>query len=116
MVDDYITSFPELVKERLLKIRQIILEIAPDIEERFSYGMPAYYTYNKPLVYYGAFEKHIGFYATPSGHESFKEKLIGYKQGKGSVQFPHNEPLPESLIAEMVFFRVEENKRKYALK
>jgi uncharacterized protein YdhG (YjbR/CyaY superfamily) len=31
-----------------------------------------------------------------------------YKQGKGSVQFPINEPMPLQLIARIVQFRVAE--------
>ena len=38
-------------------------------EESIAYGMPAYKTVGNPLVYFAAFKKHIGFYATPSGHE-----------------------------------------------
>jgi len=35
--------------------------------------------------------------------------LASYKQGKGSVQFPHNQPLPEDLIRRIVRYRKEEN-------
>jgi uncharacterized protein YdhG (YjbR/CyaY superfamily) len=62
------------------------------------------------LVYFGAYKNHIGLYATPGGHSAFADELSGYKQGKGSVQFPLNQPLPLDLIARIVEFRVEENK------
>lgn len=74
-----------------------------------AYGMPAYKLRGKPLVYFAAFNKHIGFYATPTGHEKFATKLAKYKQGKGSVQFPLSEEMPFKLIEEMVKFRVKEN-------
>ena len=70
--------------------------------------MPAYKLNKKPLVYFAAFKAHIGFYATPSGHEAFKEELSKYKQGKGSVQFPLDQPIPYDLIVRMVKFRVQE--------
>ena len=44
--------------------------------------------------------------ATPSGHAPFAEELSSYKQGKGSVQFPIDEPVPYELIAKIVQFRV----------
>lgn len=72
------------------------------------YGMPAYKLNKKPLVYFGGYEKHIGFYATPTRHERFKNALAGYKQGKGSLQFPQNQALPLDLIAEIVKFRVSD--------
>lgn len=105
-VDAYIGSFPEKVKERLSILRDIIRQHAPNATESMAYGMPAYKLNKKPLVYFGGFEKHIGFYATPSGHEAFKKELSSFKQGKGSVQFPLDQPLPVDLIAEMVKFRV----------
>jgi hypothetical protein len=39
---------------------------------------------------------------------AFTKELSMYKQGKGSVQFPINEPMPLQLIARIVQFRVAE--------
>ena len=111
-VDDYIVSFPEDVQKKLREMRQLIKENSPEAVEGMSYGMPAYKLCGKPLVYFGGFAKHIGFYATPSGHEKFKSELSAYKQGKGSVQFPLHEPLPSGLISEIVIFRTRENSRE----
>jgi len=109
-IENYIQQFPEEVREILTKIRQIIKLNAPDAEEIFSYGMPGYKTNKKPLIYFAAYKKHIGIYATPSGHAAFKDELSQYKQGKGSVQFPINQPFPFELIERMVKYRVAENK------
>ncbi|MBD0851839.1 iron chaperone [Maribacter arenosus] len=108
-VDEYISEFSEDIRERLKLTRRIIKENAPEAVESISYGMPAYKLNKKPLVYFGGYQSHIGFYATPSGHTKFKKELSSYKQGKGSVQFPFDKPLPIDLIAEMVKFRVAEN-------
>ncbi|NLT03890.1 MAG: DUF1801 domain-containing protein [Bacteroidales bacterium] len=108
-VDLYIAQFPVSVQDVLNRIREIIKFNAPEAEESMAYGMPAYKTHRKPLVYFAAFEHHIGFYATPSGHSAFSEALSQYKQGKGSVQFPINQPIPYDLIADIVRYRVEEN-------
>lgn len=111
-VDAYIQSFPLEVRTILEQIRQIVKETAPDAVEGFAYQMPSYKTQGKPLVYFAGFKKHIGFYATPSGHTAFAKELAKYKQGRGSVQFPLDQPIPFELIREMVAFRVEENKFK----
>lgn len=108
-VDDYISSFPEEIQIILKQLRQIILEEAQDVKESISYGMPAYKTHGKPLVYFAAFKKHIGFYATPNTHEAFASKLHDYKQGKGSVQFPLGKPIPYQLIREMVLYKMKTN-------
>jgi uncharacterized protein YdhG (YjbR/CyaY superfamily) len=111
-VDDYILSFPSEIQERLTQIRTIIKTHATAAVESISYGMPAYKTHGKPLVYFAAFAHHIGLYATPSGHSAFADELSKYKQGKGSVQLPLDEPLPLELIERIVEFKVQENARK----
>lgn len=111
-VDVYILACPPEAQEALENIRRIILKAAPDVWEGMAYGMPAYKTRGKPLVYMAAYKNHIGFYATPSGHQSFETELAAYKQGKGSVQFPLNKSIPYDLIERMVRFRVEENASK----
>lgn len=107
-VDAYINGFPGEVRQRLEQMRRAIREAAPDATEKISYGMPGYFS-DGALVYFAAFARHIGFYATPNGHEAFKEALSSYKQGKGSVQFPHDQPLPFDLIKSMVRYRLSEN-------
>ena len=111
-VDEYIASFPKEKQTLLQNIRKAVQEVAPKAEEGISYGMPAYKLSGKPLVYFAAFDKHIGFYATPTGHSAFKKELSMYKQGKGSVQFPLGETLPIELIKRITTFRVNENSSK----
>jgi uncharacterized protein YdhG (YjbR/CyaY superfamily) len=111
-IDEYITGFPDDIQLILYKVRSTIKQAAPDAEETIGYGMPAYKTHGKPLVYFAAFKNHIGFYATPTGHAEFAKELSKYKQGKGSVQFPIDQPMPYELIAQIVEFRVIENQNK----
>lgn len=108
-VEEYIATFNETVASKLKEIRAIILSEAPEADEYISYKMPAYKYKGKPLVYFAGYAKHIGFYALPTGHDAFKAELSGFKQGKGSVQFPLNEPLPEALIRKMIAFRMQQN-------
>lgn len=110
-VDAYIAAFPADVQAVLQQVRAAVRKAAPEAEEGIVYGMPAY-RLNGPLVYFGAFKGHIGFYATPTGHEAFGQELAGYKQGKGSVQFPLDQPMPLDLITRIVKFRVGENLQK----
>jgi uncharacterized protein YdhG (YjbR/CyaY superfamily) len=110
-VDEYIAVFPKEVQQLLKQMRAAIKAAAPKAEELISYGMPGY-KYNGMLVFFAAFKNHIGFYATPAGHKAFEKELSKYKQGKGSVQFPVEEPLPLSLITKIVKFRAKENLNK----
>lgn len=114
-VDEYIAGFPKEIQQLLKAVRATIKKAAPKAEEMISYQMPAYKYYGS-LVYFAAFKNHIGFYATPTGHTAFKKELSVYKEGKGSVQFPHNQPLPLALISRIVKFRVKENLERERVK
>jgi len=73
--------------------------------------MPGYKINKKPLVYFAAFKKHIGFYSAPLQHSEFKDELSKYKQGKGTVQFPLIRPIPFDLIERIVKFKIAENEK-----
>lgn len=90
---------------RLFAMRKLVRAEAPEANESFSYGLIGYKLHGKPLVYFGGFKNHVGFYATPNGHEAFVKEFAKYKQGKGSVQFPNDQPLPTELIRRVVRFR-----------
>ncbi|PNX53113.1 MAG: hypothetical protein BV458_06115 [Thermoplasmata archaeon M9B2D] len=107
-IDAYIAGFPKETQVRLQRLRQVILQAAPDAEEAIRYQMPTFRLAGKNLVHFAAFAHHIGFYPTPSGIAAFKKELSAYKQGKGSVQFPFDEPLPYDLVKKIVMYRVKE--------
>lgn len=114
-INEYIASFPENIQKLLEQVRSIIKKAAPEATETISYAMPTF-KLNGILVHFAAFQNHIGFYALPSGNEAFQKELSAYKTGKGSIQFPLDEPLPEALITKIVKFRVQENLEKALMK
>ena len=114
-IDDYIAGFPQEVQQKLEKIRETIRDAAPDAVEKISYQMPTF-ALEGNLVHFAAFKHHIGFYPAPRGIEAFQEELSAYEGGKGSVQFPLDEPIPYDLISRIVAFRVKDNLEKAAQK
>lgn len=109
-VDAYLAQADPAVLPRLEAMRSALRAALPDAEERISYGMPAYFLHGKPLVYFAAFPRHIGFYPTSSGIAAFEGRFAaeGWKWSKGAVQFPHAKPLPLDLVAEIARFRAAE--------
>lgn len=114
-IDEYIAGFPEDIQRILQKVRMTIRKAAPDAKETIKYRMPTF-TLNGNLVYFAGFKNHIGFYPVPTGMEKFKQELAVYKQGKGSVQFPLDQPIPYDLISKIVKFRVKENLARAVVK
>jgi uncharacterized protein YdhG (YjbR/CyaY superfamily) len=110
-IDEYIAAFPEEVQKQLKEIRAVIKAAAPEAEEKISYQMPTF-VFKGNLVYFAANKKHIGFYGSTDKILASIPELAGYKTSKGTLQFPHNKPLPLELISRIVKFRVAENLQK----
>lgn len=107
-IDEYIGTFPKEVQGRLQKVRQTIRKAAPQAVEAISYQMPTFKLNGRNLVNFAGYKSHIGFYPVPSGVAAFKKELSRFVQGKGSVQFPLDQPLPYELVGKIVAFRVKE--------
>ncbi len=110
-IDEYIAQWPADIRAKLQSMRETIRKAAPKAEEAISYNMPAF-NLNGYLVYFAAFKNHIGFYPIPSGMKAFEKELSKFVTGKGSVQFPYDQPLPLALVTKIVKFRVKENQAK----
>jgi len=111
-IDEYIGAFPAAIREKLEAVRHTVHEAAPTAKETIKYGMPTFVLHGN-LVHFGAFKHHLGFYPLPA---EFAKELAAYRQGRGSVQFPCDRPLPLELIARIVQFRAEQNLDKMRAK
>ena len=108
-IEEYIAAADRELQERLYKLHECIRSAAPAATEGLKWRMPAY-SYQKILVTFAVFKNHIGFYPMPSAIKIFAKELAKYKTAEGSVQLPHDKPLPLPLITKIVKFRVKESK------
>ena len=115
-VNDYIDLFPKETQKVLKQIRSIIKKAAPGTKEEISYGIPTFKLNGRYVIYFAGFKNHTSIYPAPRGHEKFKEVLSKYKGGKGTVQFPLDEPIPVGLITKVVKFKLQENKDREKVK
>ena len=111
-IDDYIAGFPQDVQKILKKVRTTIRQTAPKAEETISYQIPTFKLNGAPLIYFAGFKNHISVYPAPRGAEEFKKELSAYEGGKGTVQFPLDQPIPYDLIKRIVKFKVKQNQEK----
>jgi len=110
-IDTYIAEFPEDVQALLQEVRATIHKAAPEATEAIKYAIPTFVLKGN-LVHFAAFKNHIGFYPAPTGIKAFEKELSVYKQGRGSVQFPLDQPMPLALITRIVEYRVKQNTEK----
>lgn len=114
-VESYMHSAPAHARALAEDLRKAIRQAAPEAEEVISYNMPAYKLHGV-LVYFAAYDGHIGFYPTGSAIIAFKDELTKYKTSKGTIQFALDKPIPKTLVKNIVKFRVNENNEKAELK
>lgn len=114
-VESYIARFPDDVQAKLNQMRAIIKAAAPEATERIAYQMPAY-EWNGPVVYFGGFKSHIGFFPTGEELVGMEVELEKYKRSKGTIQLPLSEPIPVELVEKIVRFRLESNRKKMEAK
>ena len=99
----------------LEKVRETIRHAAPEAKETISYMMPAFKQHGI-LVYFAAWEKHIGMYPPISGNKTLERAIARYAGPKGNLQFPLDEPMPFDLIERIVKLRVKQDSEKAAAK
>jgi len=83
-IDTYISKFPTDVQVILEKVRETIRHAAPEAKETISYMMPAFKQHGI-LVYFAAWEKHIGMYPPISGNKTLEKAIARYAGPKGNL-------------------------------
>jgi len=110
-IDEYIKCQPKEQAALLQDLRDAILEAVPDAVETFNYGVPAFALVENgkrdQQIMIAGFKNHVGMYPHPTVIEKFEKELSVFKQGKGSIQFPLNEPIPKALVVKMVKYRMK---------
>lgn len=104
-IDEFIEQYPEDIQAKMQRLRLAILKIVPDAEQTLNYGI-ACFKWHGNLIFFSGYKNHIGVYPRPKG---FETELAPYKGGKGTIQFPHEKPIPLTLITKVVKARMKEN-------
>jgi len=110
-IDEYIATFPDNMQKILEELRSTIKAAAPDAGETISYNIPTFTLNGKYLIYFAGWKNHISLYPIPIGTDAFNKQVSKYAEGKGTLKFPMDKPLPMKLIAKIVKLKVAENRK-----
>jgi uncharacterized protein YdhG (YjbR/CyaY superfamily) len=111
-IDEYLSRLKPEQRAVLEQLRQTIHAAAPGAEEYIGYGLAGFKFNGRPLVYFGAWEKHCALYAaSPRTQKQFQKELKGFDVSKGTIKFTPEKPLPMTLVKKLVKARVAENAR-----
>lgn len=113
-VESYMHALRAEALEHMQTLRKVIRAAAPGAAESFGYGMPAFSLHGKPFVWYGAWKRHTSFYPLSGKTRSaLGSELEPYKtSGRGTIQFPFDQPVPATLVRRLVEARIAELKKK----
>jgi uncharacterized protein YdhG (YjbR/CyaY superfamily) len=105
-VAEYLASVDEPARSTLAALRAVLLRLLPDAEEGIAYGAPAYRVGGKVIAGFSASAKHLS-YLPHSGAvlAGLGDAVAGYSTSKGALRFPLDEPLPETLVEQLVAAR-----------
>lgn len=111
-IDDYISCQPVVAQNVLIELRRLIKEAVPDAIEVPNNKVPTFILIpgakTNLQIMMVAYSKFVSLYLFPTTLERFKDELVDFKIGKGTVSFPFDKQLPEELIIRMVKFRKDE--------
>lgn len=108
-VDEYVASFPEETQKVLEEVRALIKSAVPDARENISYQIAAFEVNRKNFIHIAGWKKHISVYPIPSGTDAFNKEISKYADGKGTVKFPLDKPLPLKLIERVIKYRLADH-------
>ncbi len=115
-IDEYIAACPPESQDYLQQIRKLIRSLVPDAKERVSYQIAAFERNGKNIIHFAGWKKHVSLYPVPAGSEAFERQIAKYVDGKGTVKFALDQPLPLKLIQQIVKYRVADNLQNEKLK
>ena len=110
-VDAYIAGLGDAQRAAVTRVRAAIRKGIPDADESISYGIPAFKVNGRAVIYCAAFTGHYSIYpATTTLVEALGEALAPYEyNGKGTIRFPLDRPVPVRLITRIAHLRARED-------
>jgi uncharacterized protein YdhG (YjbR/CyaY superfamily) len=108
-VDEYLRAVEEPKRSTLQTLRRTILEIVPEAEQVISYRLPAFRVHGKTVAGFAAFKNHLSYLPfSGSVLPQLADQLEGYAMTKSSLHFPVDQPLPKTLVRELIATRLAE--------
>lgn len=108
-LDDYLSTLDPEVRAALIRVRDIALDVLPDVEQGRRYGLPALVYRGKPLLGFQATQRHLAVYPFSAAVvDAVRDRLRGPAPSKGTIRFTAAAPLPDDVVREVVRLRAAE--------
>ena len=109
-IDEYLAGVDGEQRGALEKLRRVITSAAPQAEECFSYGLPAFRLEGRALVAFAAWKQHCALYPMSAAWlAAHRGELDAYELSKGTIRFQPSKPIPAAFVRRLVRARIAEN-------
>lgn len=108
-VSEYIENISTDEKNALSALRQQILRIVPNLDERLSRGVPFFYYRGKRAVGFRSSKNHLSFFIMEGNvMNELRNEIADFDNSSTVIRFTPDKPLPENLIKKLVLARIKE--------
>jgi uncharacterized protein YdhG (YjbR/CyaY superfamily) len=110
-VDAYLATLAKAERESLERLRSLIKETIPQVDERVSYGTTVMFSLGHDLVGFVSQPKHLSFFtASPKLVQAMNDEITKtHKVSGATIHFSPGHPLPTGLVKKILRRRVREN-------
>lgn len=95
--EEYLAAAPDGAREILREVQAVVEAAVPGAVRCISYNIPAY-RLGKVFFFFAAFQKHLGVYPPLKKDAALIRRLARFRNEKGNLAFPYDEPIPYDLI------------------
>lgn len=112
---NYLENLPTHERNTLGILRNQIIQLVPQMEERLSRGVPFFYYKGKRAVGFRSSKNHLSFFIMEGNVFSDLKKEIAHLDYSSTViRFNAKNPIPENIIKILVRARIEEIEKSFA--
>jgi uncharacterized protein YdhG (YjbR/CyaY superfamily) len=104
--EEYFAAFDGLVSERLSQLRALVKATIPDVTEKISYNIPAYFVDGRPVVYIAGYKQHVSIYPFHELSDKDKERANAFLSGRATFRINLTDDIPADLVTSLVRTRL----------
>jgi hypothetical protein len=112
-VDQFVAEAPAEARQLLEKLRIIIKDAVPGVEETMGYGKP-YYKYHGWMTGITLYTKHLGveMFSGLSDDDRAELESRGYKAGSKNFNIQYDQEIPVDLLTRLAQQQAKRNESK----
>ena len=105
-IDGYLAPLPAAQRAALELFRAQVHIAVPEATETIAYDIPGFRLDGRYLLGFGVAGKRCSLYVGRGAILAHEQELAPYRQGRGTVTYEPDAPLPPELVASLVAARV----------